>query len=36
MNRIQEKFSHPLSSLFHLLFKDRGLQAILLVGGIGI
>jgi undecaprenol kinase len=36
MHRIQEKFSRPLSSLLHLLFKDRGLQAILLVGGIGI
>ena len=36
MKRIKEKFAHPLRGLIHVLFKDRGVQAILLVGGIGI
>ena len=36
MNRIKDKFSHPLRGLFHIVCKDRGMQAVLLIGGIGV
>jgi undecaprenol kinase len=36
MNRIQEKLSHPIRGLAHVLLNDRGMQAVLLIGGVGI
>jgi len=36
MKRITQKFSHPLRGLTHTLVKDRGIQVVLLVGGLGI
>ncbi len=36
MKRIKEKFSHPLRGLFYAVCHDRGMQAVLITGGIGI
>jgi len=36
MKRIKQKFSHPIAGLIHTVVKDRGIQAVLLVGGLGI